>query len=313
MRAMTRKLKAAVYGACHADALETVLHAHPDLREAVEFIPLEPCMTVTEPQMADFERVLPELDVLIHQPISSASRGDRFASAALLERMGAGATPISFPYFHFELYTPFITAPDPRLPPAPSDYVDYLLAALVVRGEDDPAVVERLQTFEGCDAHAVLMRGASMYELQFREERVLPGDRPLDVRVLERVRAAHAEERLCHTNNHPGPTVMGWIGDDVADRLRQVLGLPPVPPPAAARPDPLGDIDYPALPFVRSAFGLAFEDAPVVRLNGQTVGLARYVAQQRPYWEGVAPSTLRAIFEDTLPPRRWYGALLEML
>ena len=109
---------------------------------------------------------------------------------------------------------------------------------------------------------------------------------------------------------------MGWIGDEVAERLRAAFDLGPASPPAPAdRPDPLDGIDYPVLPFVRGAFGLTFDDTPLVKPedDGPPMTLARYVARQRPYWEQVSPAVLRAIFEETLPPRRWYGALLELL
>ena len=307
------RLKAAVYGACHADALEIVLGSTPAIAAAVEFIPLDPCMTLTEDGMDEFVSRLPTLDVLIYQPISAASRGERFASAALLRGLGPHAQAISFPYFHFELYTPFVTAPDARMGRTGLDYVDYLLATLVACGLPDEAIVRELLEFQGLEPHAAMIRGASFYELESREERVLPGDRPLDVRITERVRDAHVQRRLCHTNNHPGAEVMGWIGDGVVAQLCARFGLNAPVGPGAVRPDPLDEIDYFAPPFVRRALGLAFHDDPFVSLHGERLSTAGYVARHRPAYEAVSAATLRAIFEDTLPPRPWYGALLDRL
>ncbi|WP_096052215.1 WcbI family polysaccharide biosynthesis putative acetyltransferase [Caulobacter vibrioides] len=308
-----KPIRAAIYGACHANALLRLLQGIPGLKGKIQFTPIPATMNITAEEMDAFIASVPDLDLVLYQPISANYRGPQFASARIVEAAAkAQTTLISFAYYHFEVYTPFITSALPGLPEPPTEYMDYLLGALIARGFDDAKIVDRLQHLEGLAPYVEGMVGAAFYEFGVREERVLDGDRPLDVKISDRVKALYQSKRLGHTPNHPSTLPMRWIADDILKRIEPMTGKI-----LSARwsltPDPLNEIQFFAPPFVRKAFGMTFEDKPVTltKTHGRQT-LAAYVRGQRPFYEAIPRDQFLQAVETMAQPtaRPWYTPLL---
>ncbi|HWU80361.1 MAG TPA: WcbI family polysaccharide biosynthesis putative acetyltransferase [Caulobacter sp.] len=307
-----KPIRAAIYGACHANALLKLLQGIPGLASRIQFTPIPAVMNITPEDMEAFIASIPDLDLVLYQPISANYRGPQFASARIVEAAGPSTTLISFAYYHFEVYTPFITSALPGLPEPPTEYMDYLLGALIARGFPDEKIVDRLQHLEGLAPYVEGMVGAAFYEFGVREERVLEGDRPLDVRISDRVRALYKDKRLGHTPNHPSTLPMRWIADDILERIAPMTGKI-LSARWSLKSDPLDEIQFFAPPFVREAFGMTFQDKPITRTKTHgRQGLAAYVKGQRPFYEAIPRERFIQAVETMAQPtaRPWYAPLL---
>lgn len=307
-----KPIRAAIFGACHANALLKLLRGIPGLNRRIEFTPVPAVMTITPDAMEAFIASVPDLDVVLYQPISASYRGPQFASARIVEAAKPGTTLISFAYYHFEVYTPFITSALPGLPEPPTEYMDYLLGALIARGFNDEKIADRLLHLQGLEPYVEGMVAAGFYEFGVREERVLDGDRPLDVRIADRVRALYKDHRLGHTPNHPSVLPMRWIADDILARLEPMIGKT-LGARWSLQSDPLKDIQFFAAPFVRQAFGMTFQDKPVTltKTHGRQA-LAAYIKGQRPFYEAIPRQQFIEAVETMAQPtaRPWYSPLL---
>jgi hypothetical protein len=307
-----KPIRAAIYGACHANALLKLLQGIPGLKGKIQFTPIPATMNITGEEMDAFIASVPDLDLVLYQPISANYRGPQFASARIVEAAGASTTLISFAYYHFEVYTPFITSALPGLPEPPTEYMDYLLGALIARGFSDEKIVDRLLHLEGLDRYVEGMVGAAFYEFGVREERVLDGDRPLDVKISDRVKALYKDKRLGHTPNHPSTLPMRWIADDILQRIEPMIGKT-LSARWSLKSDPLNEIQFFVAPYVRKAFGMTFDDKPVTltKTHGRQ-NLADYVKGQRPFYEAIPREQFIQGVETMAQPtaRPWYTPLL---
>jgi hypothetical protein len=314
MRPSEKPIRVAIYGSCHAEALQRLLLGVPGAAARLEFAPVKSCIEINADEMADFIARLPGVDLLIYQPVSTDYRGAEFATGRLVEAAGPRTRLLSFAYYHFEIYTPFITAALPTLPAPPFDYMDYLLGALIAHGFSDADVISRLLHLQGVDPYAEGMLAAAFYELRLREARTFDGDRPLDIRIADRVENAFRHQRLGHTLNHPAAPVLQWIALDVLQRLKKEFGVE-FDDPRSSDPDPLDDIQFFAAPFVRKAFGLEFSDMSEVVIERRRMSVAAYVEAQRPFYAAIPRRDFMTAMEALAQPqaRPWYTPLVQVL
>jgi hypothetical protein len=305
-----KPVRAAIYGTCHATALRRVLLGVPGFADQVELVPAAECMDITADEFGELIAGIPGLDMVIYQPIAADRRGSEFATARFVETATDRTALLTFGYYHFELYTPFIFPSLHGLPNPPTHCFDYLLAALIARGGSDAEIATGLLELEGLEPYAAAMIGAAIGQLRLREDRVLDGDRPIDIPITDRVEAAYRAVRLGHTFNHPTSAVFGWIANDVLARLELMfdLQLPSLPSSDA---DPLTEIQYFAPPFVRRAFDMSFADDATTVLDYQPMPLAAYIDSQRAFYESIPRETLTRALEAMAQPtaRPWYGLL----
>lgn len=307
-RISVKPLRVALYGSCHAEGLQKVLASNPRLRPHLEFVSLDSVMDITREGMNDLISAFPSLDLLIYQPTSSDYRGEAFSSARLLQHVRGNTKPISFAYYHFELYQPYILGPAPKFPETNLGYLDYLAGACVARGLSDDEIVHQLLHFDGFEPYAPALHAAAMFELRIRENRILDGDRPLDVRIADRVQEAFRAQRLGHTMNHPSSTVFRWLADDITTRVAQMFDLDL----GDAEPldsDPLAETSFFAPPFVRRAFEMSFDDAATISLGGKSLSLRDYVSVQRAYFDKVDEALFWDRVAEISSVRPWFRAL----
>jgi hypothetical protein len=58
-------IRIAIYGSCHAEALQRLLLGTPGVAARLEFAPVKSCMEITADEMNDFIARLPGVDLLI--------------------------------------------------------------------------------------------------------------------------------------------------------------------------------------------------------------------------------------------------------
>ena len=309
-RSPVKPIRTAFYGSCHAEGLQKVLASSPQFGAHLEFVPLASVMEITQDEMGDLISALPSLDLLIYQPTSSDFRGEAFSSARLLQHLPGVTQPMSFAYYHLELYQPYILGPAPRFPEAEFEYLDYLTGACLARGLLDEEIAHQFLHFEGFEPYAPALLAAALSELRTRENRVLNGDRPLDIRIADRVERAFRTQRLGRHHEPAGKTstVFRWLADDIAVRISQMFNLDL----ECAEPrdaDPLAETSFFAPPFVRRAFEMSFDDAEIVSLGGEHLALRDYISRQRAYFENVDEAMFWGRVEEMSSARPWFQAL----
>lgn len=285
----------------------------PDIRAAAELVLLPACMEITSAEMSAFVKCVDETDLIIYQPVSPSHRGEEFSTARIIESV-TSAQFISFTYYHFELYTPFVSAPFHGTRGFANRYVDYLLSAALACRMKREKIVDLLLNFEGLEAYAPGMQSAALYSLRDREMRVLDGDRPMDVTIADRVEANYRSRRLGHTINHPSCSCLGWIVNDVAALIRRIFDMDDVDHQCQDI-DPLNHTEFFAAPFVRQAFGLSFHELYLYKFENRYLNIHNYVDFQREDYEAIDRQSLTNYLEFMAKPdnRPWYKLILDLL
>lgn len=218
-----RPLKAAIHGACQADALRRMLDGHPACAGQLEFFPLEENFKMTDADLDQFvNEIAPQLDVFIFQPDRGLGQADRFSSFAMVQHLRADCLWVSFPMFRFEVYSPFYNYPLSQLGKTPYDYVDFAVVAEFLKGTPEQQVAERIAAIELDDAQIDQLLNWAYGKIEARETGEMG---QVDVLVSPFVRRHVREQKLFHTINHPGLAVMSHIAEGVLDRLHELGAL----------------------------------------------------------------------------------------
>lgn len=304
---MARRLRIAVYGACHGEALRTVLSAWPGVGEQVTFIDLPHCTAITAEQADRFCRdEAPSLDLLLFQPVSEVARGDEFAAQRFVDATGPSCTAVSFQYLHWEGYAPFVSYPADGMEPFEElQYLDYQIVRAFLDGRSPRSATRWLRTFDlGADGVATVI-DASLRELRARER---PQGLRVDVVVTDEVERLHLGERLFHTVNHPGATVMALLGRGVVEHLvRHGFLAPPDREPAHV--DPLAGAMLPVSRAMSRHAGFAFPADRRHHTRTTSLRPRRLVDLHYRYLAGQDRAATERAFASRAGPRPWYAAL----
>ncbi|MBJ7354132.1 MAG: hypothetical protein JHC98_04845 [Thermoleophilaceae bacterium] len=297
-------MRAAVYGACHAEALRGMLASDPRTA-GIEFIPLVECFRMSEAEITEFETTIaPRLDVFIFQPVTALSLGERFSASQVIGHLRPGCQKIAFQYPHLELYTPFHNYPAAELGRAPFDYLDFEIVGQYLHGTRRADVAARLAERDLDDATVREIARWSIEELAAREH----GDTgPVDIEITGIVRDRMEHEMLFHTINHPGLAVMAHVAEsairlmDEAGHADASLAHPPLT-------DPFTDIHIPVHPAIQRVYGLS-EDAEFLH-KGQRVSQDEAIARTYDYLEGFDRELILASVDRLTAARPWFEAAL---
>jgi len=298
-------IRAAIYGACHADGLRRMLESDSRCSAAIEFVPLVECFRMTEEELAEFEAsVAPTLDLFIFQPVTALSLGERYSASAVTSHLRPDCVKIAFQYAHLELYTPFHNYPDGALPRAPFDYLDFEIAGQYLHGVRESDVAAALASRSLDDAVVHEIARWSIEELAAREF----GDTgPVDIEITSVVRERFENEVLFHTINHPAPPVMNHIVERTID-LMTSSGLLDDSVAHDSPIDPFGNIHIPAHPAVQRVLGLTDDSAFVYK--GRPIAEDEVIHETYAYLDALDRAQITASFDRLTAARPWFEAAL---
>lgn len=299
-----RPLKAAIHGACQADALRKMLENHPACAGQIEFFPLQENWRMTDAELDEFERVIaPQLDVFIFQPDRGIARADRFSSMGMVQHLRPDCLWVSFPMFAFGVYAPFVDYGPPELGPSPFEYLDFSIVAQFLAGVPEPDVPAALAALELDDAAIADVVDWAMKKVEAREVGEMG---TVDVLVSHFLRDRMRSEKLFHTINHPALPVMSHLAEGVLERLH-ALGALDRRYDGDPFEDHLDQIRLPIHPSIQRSFGLP-SDAEFI-FNGRVVSDEEAVSQTYAYLRGVDRELLAESLEQQIAKRSWFDLL----
>ena len=196
--------KAVFYGACHAIGVAKILQQQSAFQKQYEAIILPANFSMNSEQLAHArEHILPHADLFIYQPYTGVGRQE-FSTADFLKRLKPSAQSIRFAYPHCEIYQPFTYYPVEGLPAFTSSYIDYAFGRAILDGMKPSEIVAHYRHQGLLTNYADQLLPLNLRELRDRENRVLPGDLPIQVTCSDIVERDFRSKHLFLTMNHRG-------------------------------------------------------------------------------------------------------------
>jgi SAM-dependent methyltransferase len=265
-RKQSERKKIALYGDYHAQALARMLQNASSFRRKFSLARSEGAHSVSQKRHGKFLRdVVPELDVLIHQPISDDYRGtDIFGADNVKRRIRPEAMTISFPRLQFFGYQPTsylcknITPEVDRFckeqfGPAGRELLHYgQVMSSYLRGRDVSEAIYAFDEGEADDAARVILRTEQTLEHMSNVEKEFHVDIPMSGFIYDNF----AERLLFHTPRHARSEVLVGIVERILDFLslevtnEEIEGM--------RRLAPLAFVEYPLQAYVVRALNLRF-------------------------------------------------------
>ncbi|MGX6565917.1 WcbI family polysaccharide biosynthesis putative acetyltransferase [Cupriavidus necator] len=300
---MVQRKKYSVYGSCQAPALAQVMNSCPRFASEWEFIEIPPCYAVSEEQIDHFAKeLLPDLDLLLYQPVSEDYRGPQFSSEFLRNCQPAGAMALSVQYMHWEAYHPTLNQVY-GLPPHPEGYVDTLVAAAIGMGVDRATYLRRL---EEVGASLAIDMGEieawCVSELKARESGENDGGKRIDITVTDFISTNYRNSRLFYTVNHPTVALLHEASAQCMLKLGYAhsdIWFDPVL-------DPLNASQIALYPIYRDVFSFN-EDKRMSdsKLLSNTKSYEVYLGEQFDWFERLPSDDVGDFFERLATSRPW--------
>lgn len=301
-----RKLRTIIYGSCHGIALKKALESISTARRRLSLEDLPANFEITEAEMDAFlKNVAPKIDVFIYQPISATARGGLFASATVLKSLGPQTRTLTFSYLHFELYNPYALYPLADMPAFTGIYVDYAVGALVANGVATEELKPKWHRGPDFAPYADICLKQNLGELREREERVLPGDNPTQLRFADHIQTNFRSERLFNSINHPSAALIQLL----AARTLAAIGIPNSSSNDQCK-EWLDDSFIPIPEFIRRQYELSFPDR-TPGLAGKDLSLDEYINTQALYFRAVDPQLVKNRMTELSYSRPWFKPLLD--
>jgi hypothetical protein len=300
-----RKLRTIIYGSCHGIALKKALESISSARQRLTFENLPENFEITEDEMQTFlNNTAPEIDVFIYQPTSADARGDLFASATVLKALRPQTRTLTFSYLHFELYNPYTLYPGADMPAFTGTYVDYAVGALVTNGV--PTAELKAKWHKGPDfaPYGDACLNQNLKELREREERILPGDNPTQLRFADTIQTSFRSEPLFNSMNHPSAGLIQRL----AAQTIAALDIRNCGSDTPHR-EWLDSAFIPIPEFIRRQYELTFPDRTPV-LRGKEMSLDEYIHTQAQYFRALDPQVVKSRITELSYSRPWFKPLL---
>jgi hypothetical protein len=270
MPSVSRKKKIAIYGNCHATSLARMLQCCSSFREQFDLARFEGVHTVSQREQRTFlQKVAPELDVLVYQPVKDNYRKSRiFGTDRVKGHIRPKAFTISFPSLQFAGYHPR-SDPCKTVTPevdafckeefgrAGDDLLHYAqVAHSYLLGRDVDAAIDAFDEGEADDAaRAVAITQQTLRHMEDAEQNF-----NIDIPMSGFIADNFTKRMLFHTRLHPGGRVLARVCQRLLEILRLEVTAEDIE--RIRRLDPLGSVHYPVQGYVSRALNLRFS-APV--------------------------------------------------
>jgi hypothetical protein len=300
----------AVYGACHATAIQDIIEKSNIMRQRLNIFPVQSCYAISQEQFQELIDVAPDLDLLIYQPVSTAYRGGQFATNNFSILDNFKTESVAVQYYHFELYWPFMAQSANGLTEPPFTYIDYHLAAMIARDIDDAEILDRLQNETCFDPFMDEATEWAINGLATRELKPLPARTSQHILLSEFVRNNYSTKLLGHTYNHPTAAVYDYIIGEILAKttvLREAI-----PRLSVYGVDPHSSIQIPVPEFVRRKLSLSTHEARHLIHQGRRIDSFEYIAMSRAHYNNEGADRIFAAIEMLAIERPWFNSLLKI-
>jgi len=289
-----RKKKFTVYGNCQAPALAKFLGHYESFSDSYEYIDVKQVNIMTDKDISVFHTVIPELDLLIYQPISNSYKNNpMFGHMNIINKLKSKCIHISFPVCFFLGYHSELTTI--KNTPAVFTFNDQKTEFLV----HDKNIVRYFLENKSIDEIASLISKRDYYSVEFLtanlrqtidELRRRELQHNIDVPISKFIEDNYTRVKLFRQFNHPRYELFVHI----SKRILSILNLSTE---SSFYFDPLHKaLSVPLYPSTYANLGVEFTDIDHYMIRGQVMTKREVIAQ---YCEGYN-SIDRQVLEDTI-------------
>lgn len=297
----TDRPKLAAYGSCHAQALQKFFEEATD---AIDVVNLPAFFALDHQKLESFKtRTAGQLSWFVYQPISQEAKGEEYATRSILSHLTETASKIPFSYPHFELYNPYAISRAGDLPDIGFGYIDYAIGALVMNGRRGVSLKNFYRSGPDFNEYKDSLKAWCFTELKDREERVLPGDLPIDVKISGFIENQFRNARLFWSMNHPTNALLVPMFSAVADKMGVDVDVEKI------TSELLSDTVIPIPEYIAGSYDLKFRNEDFCRLGNVDMSLDEYVFRYEDYFMNIDPMMIMKTIEDLARSRPWFNAL----
>ena len=219
-----------IYGNCQGKGLSKTLDLYDEFRKEYEYIEIDLVQNIdTEDIVAIRERILPNVDLFIYQPVSSNYKNQSiYGSESMLKCLKKGSKFISFPSCYFKGYFPELITIKDRDSHNINVGFDANKEKRVYTFVHDINIV--LGYLKGLDVKEIAYNYSdhnfyteefinnifkeTIKQLSYRETA-----HHTDIKISDYIQENYKSTRLFHTFNHPTSEILVYIAECILERL----------------------------------------------------------------------------------------------
>jgi hypothetical protein len=243
-------------------ALKGFLNQNPAFAQSYEILECKPVHLLSQDDLPNLNQMLPEVDLLIHQPVSDNYKGiPQLSSRYLRSQLKPSSQALSFSVAYFSGYNPEMVSPKVKgvTLSKPFNYHDINLMRLYLEGK---SITEALKLIRAEDFYsptqAEQLLSQTFMNLEKREL-------ALDIRLSPFIRRYFRQMRLFYTFNHPSSAVLSYIANCALEALE--LGNDSLD--LFSQAEVLDRSYFPIYPALQYIHGLEFDSPQDYRLEKQ--------------------------------------------
>lgn len=259
--------KYTIYGNCQARIIARVLNSSKMFKNQFEYIDIKAVHRMT---LKDLEytinEVLPQLDLLIFQPVSDKFNNDeRYSTNNFLQKLKSKAISISFPSCYFSGYNPElkrIVSSEDSINKNDFNYHDQnLVKYFLEENFSNPECFMLSDSFYSKDFSFQAVE-ESINELEKRELNIFGSEQQIDIKISQFIRENYRKQRLFYTFNHPSEPLLIYLG-------KSILRLLEIDDEISLHKDSFTHTIYPIYKSHYQNLELLFDNTPVYKINNQ--------------------------------------------
>lgn len=207
-----------VYGNCQIVAIKSLLLQNLEFSNIYRFVELNPVFLLTPEDAPHLKKLVSEIDLFIHQPVSAQYKGKELSTDYLRSLVKENAQIISIPVSYFTGYNPelfYLKDQEGIVIAEPFPYHDRNILSLYLQGKTIQETIQLIQsddfyTLEQCQNNL----DQTLSNLAMREE-----EQKLDVQLTSFIQKNFERYRLFHTFDHPSVAIIAFIAQSILKLL----------------------------------------------------------------------------------------------
>lgn len=207
-----------IYGNCQIVAMKSLLSQNPRFTASYQFVELNPVFLLTSDDASYLEKLVSEVDVFIHQPVSEQYKGKQLATTYLTSLLKEGAKAISFPVSYFTGYNPemvYLKDKAGTVVSQPFAYHDRNILTFYSQGKTVQETLNIIQSEDFGELNYFQNNlEQTLLNLSAREQ-----EQEIDIKISEFIKSHFNQYRLFHTFDHPSVAIVAFITQSILSLL----------------------------------------------------------------------------------------------